>query len=97
MTPSLEQIPSINSGQLVGFRFHAVDYRTRPASRFYRCAIVPGRSEAAPGKQDSAWREPTLATQFDWDPEKPGDYTFFVQFIDRDLNYSKPARAIHQS
>jgi len=90
---SAEKIPSINPGQLVGFRFTAVDFKTQPFRRFYRCAMVPGRAETPPGKRDAAWREPTLATQFDWNPKVPGDYTFFVQSIDRDLNYSEPARA----
>ena len=88
-----DSIPPINSGQLVGFRYGAVDYRTQMARRFYRCAIIPGRAASPPAKRDPAWREPTLARQFDWNPEAPGDYTFFVQFIDRDLNYSEPARA----
>jgi PAS domain S-box-containing protein len=87
------QIPAISSGQLVGFRFNAVDFKTQPFRRFYRWAIVPGRVEGVPAKRDPAWREPTLATQFDWNPKAPGAYTFFVQFIDRDLNYSEPARA----
>jgi signal transduction histidine kinase/DNA-binding response OmpR family regulator len=91
---SADKIPAITSGQLVGFRFNAVDFKTQPFRRFYRCAIVPGRPETAPSKRDSAWREPTLATQFDWNPKEPGDYTFFVQSIDRDLNYSEPARAV---
>jgi signal transduction histidine kinase/DNA-binding response OmpR family regulator len=87
-----ETLPEITSGQLVGFRFHAVDFKTQPSRRFYRCAIVPGRAEAAPSKRDPLWREATPLTQFDWNPADPGDYTFFVQFIDRDLNYSDPAR-----
>src|SRR5207248_1895083 len=87
------QIPAITSGQLVGFRFHAVDFKTQPFHRFYRWAIVPGHAEAVPAKHDPTWREPTLATQFDWNPKAPGAYTFFVQFIDRDLNYSEPTRA----
>ena len=89
---SAETIPAINPGQLVGFRFNAVDFRTQPMRRLYRHAIVPGRVETPPAKRDTAWGEPTLATQFDWNPPKPGDYTVFVQFIDRDLNYSVPAR-----
>jgi signal transduction histidine kinase/CheY-like chemotaxis protein/ligand-binding sensor domain-containing protein len=90
---SAEKIPAISTGQLVGFRFNAVDFKTQPFHRFYRCAIVPGRIETPPAKRDSAWHEPTLATQFDWIPKAPGEYTFFVQFIDRDLNYSELARA----
>jgi signal transduction histidine kinase/DNA-binding response OmpR family regulator/ligand-binding sensor domain-containing protein len=90
---STEIIPAITSGQLVGFRFNAVDFKTQPSRRFYRCAIVPGKSQAPPTKNDPAWREPTLASQFDWNPRTPGNYSFFVQFIDRDLNYSEPAGA----
>jgi signal transduction histidine kinase/CheY-like chemotaxis protein/ligand-binding sensor domain-containing protein len=90
---STDDIPAINFGQLVGFRFNAVDFKTLPLRRFYRCAIVPGRADNPPGQRDAAWRAQTLATGFDWNPAAPGAYTFFVQFIDRDLNYSEPARA----
>jgi len=86
-------IPAIPIGQLVGFRFNAVDFVTRPNRRFYRYAILDGRVETALDRLDERWKKPTLATQFDWNPETPGDYTFFLQFIDRDLNYSEPARA----
>ena len=87
-----ETIPAIPTGQWVGFRVNAVDFRTQPLRRLYRRAIVPGRVETPPAKRDAAWNEPTLATQFDWNSKVPGDYTVFVQSIDRDLNYSEPAR-----
>jgi signal transduction histidine kinase/DNA-binding response OmpR family regulator/ligand-binding sensor domain-containing protein len=90
---STEEIPAINFGQLVGFRYNAVDFKTQPFRRFYRSAIVPGRVTDPPGQRDAAWRDQTLATGFDWNPTNAGAYTFFVQFIDRDLNYSEPARA----
>jgi len=90
---STDESLAIPSGQLVGFRFNAVDFKTQPVRRFYRCALVPGRAETPPSKRDGLWHEPTLATQFDWNPKAPGEYTFFVQFIDRDLNYSEPTRA----
>ena len=91
---STEKVPAITTGQLVGFRFNAVDFKTQPLRRFYRCAIVPGHVETPPAKHDPAWNPPTLAAQFDWNPKAPGDYTFFVQSIDRDLNYSEPVRAV---
>jgi signal transduction histidine kinase/streptogramin lyase len=91
---SIDDIPAINFGQLVGFRFNAVDFKTLPLRRFYRSAIVPGRPTDPPGPHDAAWREQTLATGFDWNPKAPGIYTFFVQCIDRDMNYSEPARAV---
>jgi ligand-binding sensor domain-containing protein len=37
-----------------------------------------------------AYNPPTKETSFDWIPRKPGTYTFEVQAIDRDLNYSDP-------
>ena len=88
-----EALPAINSGQLVSFRFNAADFKTQPLRRFYRCALVRGRLASPPAQRAAAWGEPTLATQFDWNPTGPGDYTFFVQFIDRDLNYSESACA----
>ena len=88
-----EALPAINSGQLVGFRFNAVDFNTQPPRRFFRSAIVSGRAASPPAHRDAHWGEPTLAAQFDWNPAGPGDYTFFVQSIDRDLNYSEPVRA----
>jgi ligand-binding sensor domain-containing protein/serine phosphatase RsbU (regulator of sigma subunit) len=38
-----------------------------------------------------AYNPPTRETSFDWTPREPGTYTFQVQAIDRDLNYSEPA------
>jgi signal transduction histidine kinase len=40
------------------------------------------------------WFPSIHQNQFDWTPDAPGDYTFAVQYIDRDLNYSPPARLI---
>jgi signal transduction histidine kinase/ligand-binding sensor domain-containing protein/DNA-binding response OmpR family regulator len=91
--PASGTIPRIATGQLVGFRFNAIDFITRPNRRFYRHAIIPGRVEIAPERTDKRWESATLATQYDWNPKKPGEYTIFLQFIDRDLNYSKPTRA----
>jgi signal transduction histidine kinase/CheY-like chemotaxis protein/ligand-binding sensor domain-containing protein/protocatechuate 3,4-dioxygenase beta subunit len=87
-----DRTATVTSGQLVAFRFNAADFKTQPFRRFYRSALMPGRVETPPGKQDSAWRQPTLKNQVDWNEDTPGNYTFFVQFIDRDLNYSAPAR-----
>jgi len=87
-----DQTATVISGQLVALRYNAADFKTQPFRRFYRFAMLPGRRESPPEKQDHAWRGPTLRNQLDWNENKPGDYTFFVQFIDRDLNYSAPAR-----
>jgi hypothetical protein len=47
--------------------------------------------EASVQKDADDWHHPTKATAFDYTFDKPGTYTFAVQAIDRDLNYSEPA------
>jgi len=42
-------------------------------------------------EMDSEWRKPTKATSSDFIFDELGTYTFEVQAIDRDLNYSEPA------
>lgn len=42
-------------------------------------------------KSDVPYNPPTKETAFDWTPQEPGIYTFEVQAIGRDLNYSEPA------
>ncbi len=87
-----DALPALHTKQLVVLRYEANDFKTAPVRRFFRTALVRGRASAPPGRDDAVWQPPTLATQFNWNPEEAGDYTFFVQFIDRDLNYSEPAR-----
>jgi len=87
------EVPAITPGSLAIFRYNAADFKTQPLKRRFRYARVTGRVDMPPAKRDPAWSEPTLKTQFDWKADVPGYYTVFVQFIDRDLNYSKPARA----
>jgi PAS domain S-box-containing protein len=89
----LANLPKITSGRLVTFKCSTVDFRTRPEKRLYRYAVVPGRVEAPPAKTDPLWTAPTRAVQHEWPAPKRGDYTFFAQTIDRDLNYSTPALA----
>jgi PAS domain S-box-containing protein len=88
-----QEIPSLATGSLAIFRYNAVDFKTQPHKRLYRHALVPGRIETPPSKRDPAWGEPSLQAQFDWKAGDPGYYSLFAQFIDRDLNYSQPARA----
>ena len=40
---------------------------------------------------DLGWSKPTGKASFDHTFQTPGRYTFHVQAIDRDLNYSEPA------
>jgi signal transduction histidine kinase/DNA-binding response OmpR family regulator len=91
-----EKIPALKTGELASFRFKAIDYCTQPSRRLYRSAVLPGRAGQAPAWRDPAWNEPSGTDHFEWSTNRPGSYTFFVQSIDRDLNYSEPARAILQ-
>jgi signal transduction histidine kinase/CheY-like chemotaxis protein/ligand-binding sensor domain-containing protein/protocatechuate 3,4-dioxygenase beta subunit len=90
---NLNELPHLTAGRLVTFKFSAVDFRTRPEKRLNRCAVITGRVETPPAKTDPLWNAPTRATQFEWSAPERGDYTMFVQAIDRDLNYSAPAVA----
>ncbi len=90
----VSQLPKVLADRLITFKCSAVEFRTRPARRLYRYAIVPGHQERAPAKTNSLWSAADSAPQFAWRTNKAGAYTFFAQMIDRDLNYSTPA-AVH--
>ncbi len=93
---TLTNLPSIVAGRLVTLRFSAIDYRTRPENQQYRWALLPGDVAAAPAKTDPKWSEPSRMVQYPWTASGAGTWTFFVQSIDRDLNYSAPARVAFQ-
>ena len=44
-------------------------------------------------KQDVKWSKAYDKSYFEWVPKKAGQYTFEIQSIDRDLNYSAPKSA----
>jgi len=71
----------------VTIEYRSIDFRMLPGKRQYRLRIY---ENGANSSQD--YSRPTKETSFDWTPQKPGDYIFEVQAIDRDLNYSNPAR-----
>ena len=79
---NFDNIPAFTSGTRVTIQYNAIDLKTVKEKRQYRCFIEG---------IDSDWRKPTKAGSFDYTFDKPGTYTFAVQAIDRDLNYSEPA------
>ena len=79
----LATLPAIETNSRISFGYRAIDFKTIPQKRQYRCRI----REVDAGK----WI-PTQGTIFEWTPQKAGTYTFEVQAIDRDLRYSEPAR-----
>jgi len=75
-------IPDFTTGTYVTINYSAIDFKTVPEKRQYRCQVK---------ELDKGWREPTRDAAFAHVFREPGIYTFMVQAIDRDLNYSEPA------
>lgn len=82
-------IPEVTQGGLVSFKFRAVDFKTRPGSIRYRYRLTRGAQSQGP--TDSGWSAPTATPEYEWNADQPGDWSFAVQSIDRDLEVSKPA------
>jgi len=74
-------------GRWATFRFDASDASTPAERRQYRVEATNNKTGAT--ELLSVQSEP----QFDWRPEKPGAYTLSFQYIDGELNYSKPVLA----
>jgi signal transduction histidine kinase/ligand-binding sensor domain-containing protein/CheY-like chemotaxis protein len=83
------EVPEVTQGELVSFKFSAVDFRTRPDAARYRFRLARGTKADLP--PDSGWSEPLAITDRDWNPPASGQWTLAVQYIDRDLNLSEPA------
>ena len=77
-----QSIPPITTGTRITIEYNAIDFKTLPERRQYRCHIK---------EIDDNWHKPTKSVTFDHTFKKSGDYTFEVQAIDRALNYSQPA------
>jgi signal transduction histidine kinase/ligand-binding sensor domain-containing protein/CheY-like chemotaxis protein/protocatechuate 3,4-dioxygenase beta subunit len=82
-------LPAILTGTRVTLHFWAVAYETQPRHRLYRWRITQGQTNADALQSGADWQV-THEPQREWIPQEPGKYTLAVQYIDRDLNYSKP-------
>ncbi|MBC8228671.1 sigma 54-interacting transcriptional regulator, partial [bacterium] len=78
----ISAIPASTPGTRATVEYNAIDFVTVPEKRLYRCRIK---------EIDTDWRKATKATSFDYTFDNPGVYTFQVQAIDRDMNYSESA------
>ncbi|MBI1925298.1 response regulator, partial [Candidatus Poribacteria bacterium] len=90
---TLPQIPSLTSGNRVTLEYQALDFTTLPFKQQYRIRIRRSgdNGEARQVVPNDGWEKPTKSTTYDWVPQEAGAYTFEVQAIDRDHNYSEPA------
>ena len=76
---------SLTAGTRITIGYGAVlDFTTHPQKRVYRYRIK---------ERGLAWRN-TTATSFESRFDKPGKYTFEVEYVDRDLNVSDPAAVV---
>jgi len=80
---NLDTPEPVTVGHRVTVEFQALDFKTLPEKQQYRYRVR---------ELDPDWGPPTKSSHFEWVPEEPGTYSFEVQAIDRDLNYSAPAR-----
>ncbi|MFQ6042183.1 MAG: sigma 54-interacting transcriptional regulator, partial [Candidatus Poribacteria bacterium] len=76
-----ELVPAV-VGTRITFEYDSIDFKTHPEKRLYRYKL---------DGYEADWNPPTRETQVDYAELPIGEYTFHVQAIDRDLNYSEPA------
>jgi len=88
----LSSVPAFSMGTRVTIEYNAIDFKTHPDRRQYRCRVCETSDSDLKSQASSLpYNPPIRDTTFDWIPEEPGTYVFEVQAIDRDLNYSEPA------
>jgi signal transduction histidine kinase/DNA-binding response OmpR family regulator/ligand-binding sensor domain-containing protein/HPt (histidine-containing phosphotransfer) domain-containing protein len=76
--------PGMKTGNRITIQYQETDLKTHPEKRQFRQQVVDSSGNVVLASV-------TKERRFDWTPQKGGAYTFEVQAIDRDLNYSKPA------
>jgi signal transduction histidine kinase len=83
-------LAEITAGRRTQFKLTVVDLKTRAETRRFRWQFADGERNIDGARSAPGWLPATRETQFDWHTNRPGIYTFAVQYIDRDLNYSPP-------
>ena len=78
-------LPGIETGDRVTIQYQEIDLKTHPDKRQFRYRVEDPSGE-------TLYASVTKDRRFEWTPLKGGPYTFEIQAIDRDLNYSEPAR-----
>lgn len=80
----VEQLPKSITNNRLSFIVNAANYNTHKDKQKFRYRIK---------EVSENWSRPSMNPTFEWVPKNAGNYTFEVQSIDRDLNYSKPVQA----
>ncbi|MBI2925265.1 MAG: response regulator [Verrucomicrobia bacterium] len=96
---SAAAVPTVTARERVVFMLGVSDFKSRPDNRLYRYRVTSGDAsqvaqELEPNyRKQFGWSAAIKDSQIEWSTNQPGTYTFEFQFIDRDLNYSKPTLA----
>lgn len=72
-----DAVPDITAGERIEFRLNVTDFVTVAEKRLFRYRVG-----------SEPWSRASTATEIEWSTNRPGNYSFAFQFIDRDLNYS---------
>ena len=78
-------LPSTEIRTRIVVQYQEIDLKTHPDKRQFWYEVKDSSGE-------SLYAGVTKERGFEWTPRKGGNYTFEIQAIDRDLNYSKPAQ-----
>jgi len=70
----------VTTGKRITFNCRSMDYKTQPHKIKYRYRVL--------GKKGKTWSQSSIVSSFDFVAQEAGTYTFQVQSVDRDLNYS---------
>ena len=79
-----DKLPESITNNRLSFIVNAANYNTHKDKQKFRYRIK---------EVSENWSSPSMNPIFEWVPKNAGNYTFEVQSIDRDLNYSKPVKA----
>jgi len=77
--------------------YGSIDFKTSPEKRLYRWRFYKIKDCESSAIYDLKeynsvpYSQPSRETRLELTPDKPGNYIFEVQAIDRDLNYSEPS------
>jgi signal transduction histidine kinase/ligand-binding sensor domain-containing protein len=89
-------LPALLFGERATFQVNVIDFKSGPHNRLFRYRVTNRRAETEPlpsaesMRGAAGWTAARTDTQIQWTTNRAGVYTIAFQFIDRDLNYSKP-------
>jgi signal transduction histidine kinase/CheY-like chemotaxis protein/sugar lactone lactonase YvrE len=90
----LSHLPQITQGTRVTLKYSAVDPNHSPESQQFHRRLRHGSWSAEQVLETRNEQTQTHETQFDFTTNSPGTYTFAVQYVDVDLNYSAPVGVV---